>query len=248
MRLFTYLVKSLNVLNLLLVAAVLVLALYVLFPLMNKNVAYQPPAVKAEPSVVQEESNTNQSPAASDYIVVAEQNVFHPDRKIPPEGKDEKALPKPEILLYGTVLTDTMRIAYIEDKKSPQTTPGRGNRQVVLKQGDQVSGFILRDVEKDRIVLVKGEEQMVVYLSDAKKTRTQVAPTQGAGAAGRPPASPGPQPAMMPTMLPGAGAAAPAASPMQVAPSTPAAATPVQPMRQPSRPPRTSPAQAQSTP
>ncbi len=154
--------------------------------------------------------------------MVAEQNVFHPDRKIPPENKDDKPLAKPEIFLYGTLLTDNMRIAYIEDKKSPQTTPGRGNRQTVVKQGDVVSGFTLKSVEPDKIVLVRGEEQMVVYLQDAKKTRTTVMPTQQPGMqpGGRPssPMPGGPQPGPMPTTPPGVSAL----SPMQAVPQQPA--------------------------
>jgi len=251
MRLLSYLVKSLNVLNLLLIAAVIVVALYLLLPLLNPRVAYKAPAVAKQAAPAQEDSSaSNQSPPASDYMVVAEQNVFHPERKIPPEGKDEKALPKPELLLYGTLVSDGMRLAYIEDKKSPQSTPGRGNRQAVVKQGDLVSGFLLKSVETDKIVLVRGEEQIVVYLSDAKKTRTQVAPAQAAGPAGsRPSPMPGAQPSPMPTAPPGTQHVSP---PVQAAPlpqPTPASgAAASQPIRQPSRPPRTNPTQTQTSP
>jgi hypothetical protein len=250
MRFFTYFVKSLNVLNLLLIAAVASLAVYLLFPLLNSNVNYRPPAVPKQTSTSQEQApSASQVSSASDYIVVAEQNVFHPERKIPPENKDDKPLAKPEIFLYGTLLTDNMRIAYIEDRKSPQTTPGRGNRQTVVKQGDVVSGFTLKSVEPDRIVLVRGEEQMVVYLQDAKKTRSTVMPTQQPGMqpGGRPSSSPmpgGPQPGPMPTPP---GASAP--SPMQAVPQpAPGSAAGSQATRQPSRPARTNPTQSAPQP
>ncbi len=247
MRFFTYVVKSLNVLNMLLIAAVVFCAAYLLVPLMNKKATYRPPAVPQQAPAAQEQgSPANQSPPASDYIVVAEQNVFHPERKIPPEGKDDKPVPRPEIFLYGTILTDTVRLAYIEDKKSPQSTPGRGNRQVVVKQGDQVSGFLVKTVDKDKIVLVRGEEQIVVFLDDAKKTRTPVAPAQGT-AAGAPRQTPTPaqQQPGLPAMLPGAGQVPPTQMTPQTGALAPGGAV-SQSARQPSRPPRTNPAQVQA--
>ncbi len=253
MRFFTYFVKSLNVLNLLLIAAVASLAVYLLFPYLNSKVTYRPPAVSKQTSTSQQEASpANQVSSASDYTVVAEQNIFHPDRKIPPENKDDKPLAKPEIFLYGTLLADNVRIAYIEDKKSPQTTPGRGNRQTVVKQGDVVSGFTLKSVEQDKIVLVRGEEQMVVYLQDAKKTRTTVMPTQQPGMQpGGRPSSPmpsgGPQPGTMPTSPPGVSALSP---PLPTSGATATGAAGSQPVRQPTRPvpTRTNPAQSASQP
>jgi hypothetical protein len=248
MRFLTYLIKSLNTLNLLLVAAVVSLAVYLLFPIVNTKATYRPAPVTKQTSTLHEEGTSgDQTPPSSDYMMVAEQNVFHPDRKIPPENKDDKPLAKPEIFLYGTLLTDTTRIAYIEDKKSPQSTPGRGNRQTIVKQGDVVGGFTIKNVETDKIVLVRGEEQMVVFLNDAKKTRTAVTSTQPAGMqpGARPTSSPGPQPMPMPSPVPGASALSPMQGlPQQPAPVQAPATAASQPTRQqPSRPPRTNPTQ-----
>ncbi len=250
MRLFTNILKSLNVLNLILIAAVASLAVCLLYPLLNGKVTYKAPALAQQAPASQEEKQApGQSPPVSDYMVVAEQNIFHPERKIPPENKDEKAIPRPDIFLYGTLLTDNMRLAYIEDKKSPQSSPGRGNRQTVVKQGDVVSGFLLKSVETDRIVLVRGEDQIIVYLNDAKKTRSAVTPAQPTGAqpGARPAAPPGIQPGTLPTGSPGTAALVP---PMQVMPQQPPAspAAAPQPVRQPSRPTRTNPGQAATPP
>jgi hypothetical protein len=263
MRFLTYVFKSINLLNLLLVAVVASLVSYLVYPLLNMKVTYKPPAVAQQTPAKEEKPAPVQSPPASDYMVVAEQNIFHPERKIPPEAKDEKALPKPEIYLYGTLLTDNMRLAYIEDRKSPQSTPGRGKRQTVVKQGDVISGFTLKSVETDRIVLTRGEEQMIVYLNDAKKQREVVtAPTgqRGALPGSTPIPTPGPTP-VGPTRTPSAVAmpAAPPASaqgrsPASVAPgvtpqSTPASPdTTSSPMRQPSRTSRTNPATRAAVP
>ena len=197
MRLLTYVLKSANVLNLILIAAGVSAMLYLVYPVLNANVTYKAPPVAKEAPAAKEEKNAA-SPPPADYTVVAEQNLFHPERKIPPESKDEKALPKPELLLYGTLLADNLRLAYIEDKKAPQSSPGRGPRQTVVKQGDTISGFLLTSVEADRIVLVRGEEQLVVFLSDAKKPRSVVTPAQPPGTQ-RPAALPGAQATPVPT-------------------------------------------------
>jgi hypothetical protein len=257
MRVLLYILKSIHLLNLLLVAAVASCVVWLVYPLLNVKVAYKPPAVAQQAPASKEENPAPvQSPPFSDYMVVAEQNIFHPERKIPPENKDEKALPKPEIFLYGTLLTDNMRIAYIEDKKAPQSTPGRGKMQTVVKQGELISGFTLKSVETDRIVLVRGEEQIIVYLNDAKKQREIVtAPTSGRpGAPGGPAPFPapagGPAAVAMPTALP---TAVQGRSPVSVSPgvtpqSAPAApGTASLPMRQPPRPSRTNPATGATT-
>jgi hypothetical protein len=213
--------RSINLLNLLLLGIVAALATFVLFPLLTTKVTYKPSAVKPAPAVPQEATAPALSPPAPDYLIVAEQNLFHPERKIPPEAKDEKALPKPEILLYGTLITDTVRLAYVEDKKSPQSTPGRGKRQTVVKQGDLVSGFVLKEVEADKIVLTRGQEQIVVHLTDAEKQRTPApAATPGGPGGARPvPPTAGAQAGGMPV---------PSAGPM----SSPIVASPVQPVPQ----------------
>ena len=238
MRLSTHILKSINILNLVLIAAVAWLAVYLLHPLLNGRVTYKAPTTAQRTPASQKEKHAPaQSPPVSDYMVVAEQNIFHPERKIPPENKDENPMSRPEIFLYGTLLTENVRLAYIEDKKSPQSSPGRGNRQTVVKQGDVVSGFLLKSVETDRIVLVRGEDQIIVYLNDTKKTRSAATPAQPTGA----------QPGTVPTVRPGAGATVP---PMQAMPQQPPAspATAPQPVRQPSRPPRTTAGQPATPP
>ena len=179
MRLLRYALKSINLLNLLLVAATVFLGAH-LFPAVNSKVTYRPPAVKEMAQPHEESPVTGQSPPPADYVVVGEQNVFHPERRIPPETKDEKDKPKPEIILYGTLLADGLRLAYLEDRKSPQSTPGRGPRQSVVKQGDTVSGYLLKSVETDRIVLVRGQEQIIAFLNDPLKRPTGVAEASGA--------------------------------------------------------------------
>jgi hypothetical protein len=70
--------------------------------------------------------------------------------------------------------------AYVQDRKSTSSTPGRGNRQRLLKKGDMISGFVLKEVGEDRIMLARGDERMIVFLNEKKNRK--------AGAASLPPA------------------------------------------------------------
>ncbi|HTZ38786.1 MAG TPA: hypothetical protein VMB77_01415 [Syntrophales bacterium] len=142
-------------------------------------------------------------PDMQNFAVVAEKNLFHPERKIPPEIKEE-ALQKPDVILYGTLITENMRIAYLEDKKAPYSTAGRGQRQLTLKKGEKVSGYTLQEIEEDRITLVKGDDKIVVRLEspDKRKSGDATARPAAAAAAGRPGDRPPPPPSVVPTPQP----------------------------------------------
>jgi type II secretory pathway component PulC len=128
-----------------------------------------------------------------EYAVVAEKNLFHPDRIIP-VLKVEVTVPRPEFVLYGTLITDQVSIAYLSDSKAPRTTPGRGPRQTSLKIGETMSGYTLKEILHDSIVMVHGDDRIVVnVLADSKKKRTGPATI-----ASTPQASPGPPGAVAP--------------------------------------------------
>ena len=90
-----------------------------------------------------------------DYAVITEKNLFHPERKMPSERKEkeeEQQLAKPEIILYGTLITDEKKVAYIEDKKNPYSSPGRGKRQVAVNEGDMIAGYKLAKVDAESYI------------------------------------------------------------------------------------------------
>lgn len=164
-------------LNIILLTSATLIALAALSPYFYPQVRYNPPVAKLPIPEEDKESDTAAvSPSLSDYMIIAEQNLFHPDRKIPVEKKEAQQMPKPELILYGTLVTDGMSVAYVEDKKNPKTSPGRGKRQNVMKKGDSVGGFILKEIEADRIVLSRGEEAMVVHLNQGDKPRISDVP------------------------------------------------------------------------
>jgi hypothetical protein len=187
--------RNIHVLNLALVAVILYFAYYLLFPLTERPVTYSPPpAKKTAPEKTETGPPPEQTLNPMEYTVIADQNLFHPERKIPPEKKAEAALPKPEFVLFGTLITGDMEIAYLEDKKAPPImTPGRGKRQTALKKGEALSGYVLKELFNDRVVMHRGEETTVVYLNDSQSPKAREGvpdPTKPApkGAAGTPPA------------------------------------------------------------
>ncbi len=166
-----------------------------------------------------------EAPQMQNFAVVAEKNLFHPERKIPPEIKEE-ALQKPDVILYGTLITENMRIAYLEDKKAPYSTAGRGQRQLTLKKGEKVSGYTLQEIEEDRITLVKGDDRIVVRLESPDKRKSGEASAKPGmpAVAGRPGAVPPPPPSVIP---------APPATSARPSVSSPAAPTAPFPSRRP---------------
>ncbi len=169
-----YLLRNLSVLNVLVFIAILLSVRYGIFPLLTADTTYVPPA--ARPGTTAEEGGParKEAPPALDYAVIAEKNLFNPERKSPvekPAGSGSAAsapLPKPEFVLYGTLLADEGSIAYMEDKMSPISTPGRGKRASVLRKGDSISGFVVKDIGPDRVVLARGDEKMTVSLNEPK--------------------------------------------------------------------------------
>lgn len=115
-------------------------------------------------------------PSPSDYVMVGDNNVFHPERIMPPEKKEERPLPKPEIVLYGTMISEDLKVAYVEDLKNPRNTPGRGRRQIPLYKGDELGGFVLKEISIDKIVMKRGEEVLTVTIHESHKKPKNVAP------------------------------------------------------------------------
>lgn len=167
--------KNVNVLNMLLAAAVAVFSVYIIFPLFGPVAQFTIPAAWKHPGKETAKPSPYQAPSPSEYAIIAEQNPFHPDRKIPPPKIDAASLPRPEFVLYGTLVTDDTSLAYIEDIRSPYSTPGRGKRQTALKKGDAISGFTLMEIEADRIVMANGEERLIVLLNDPQRAKTREA-------------------------------------------------------------------------
>jgi hypothetical protein len=171
MNLVKVFLKNINVLNLLLLATAIFLFLKFNDSLIDKKInftIFNPKEVLME---TEEKAAVESVAKYLDYSVITEKNLFHPARKLAAEVKQEQQMARPEIILYGTLITDEKRIAYIEDKKSPYSSPGRGKRQVTVNEGDMIAGYKLVRVSAESILLVRGEDKITVTLSSESKER-----------------------------------------------------------------------------
>ncbi len=169
--------------------------------------------------------------ARGDYMVVTEKNLFHPDRK---PVKQQAEFPVPEFLVYGTI-TGAINTAFIEDKKTPYTTPGRGQRQRLVHEGDSLSGYTVNAITPEYVEFTKDGSKLIVKVFDfvKKKVRQSGESTKTAAATPQPPGHPlmpmppvsNPQTAHMPSPPQAAQLPSPPALPMPppAAPQNPGA-------------------------
>jgi len=185
--------RNINILNIVLIGAVIAFAVDGVLPTLRIGVTYSLPSAAKDEHIVEKEPVEPRFPSAMEYAAIVDENLFHPERRIPPEKKAEAPLPKPEFVLYGTMISDDLSLAYVEDLKAPRNTPGRGKRQVALKKGDSMSGFVLKEIQSDKIVMVRGEERLVVAINDPEKSKSrEIAPAPQAQHQISPPPSPTP--------------------------------------------------------
>jgi hypothetical protein len=174
------LVRNVNLLNAVLLSVAVVFSLYSLSPLLDVRIRYALPAPGKTPEIARETTDEIQTPSVTEYAVVSEKNLFNPDRKMPVEKKVEQPLPKPDFVLFGTLITGGMSLAYLEDLKAPRSTAGRGKRQIALKKGDTLSGFTLKEIETDKIVMVRGDETITIPVNPRDRNVATPAPTAAA--------------------------------------------------------------------
>jgi hypothetical protein len=181
-----FLLCNVTMLNVILLITGVVFLSYLLLPQYKLNI-FNPLPYATKHLTHDKAEATLRMPSISDFTIISDQNLFHPDRKIPTvmETKAEgKPLPMPEYLLYGTLVYNNVGTAYMEDAKEPRNTPGRGRRQIILHKGDTLSGFTLKEIYSDKIIMARGDEIITVSISDThKKIKTgqiaQKSPVKG---------------------------------------------------------------------
>lgn len=218
---FKKILRNINLLNILLIVIAVSFAGYWLSPLLAAKIKYALPVAKKSAEVKGEEKTSQpQAPSVTEYAMISEENLFHPERRIPPEKKTEEApLPKPDFVLYGTLIADDIKLAYLEDLKAPRSTAGRGKRHTALRKGDTMSGFTLKEIETDKVVMARGEEKMIVPIIDPSHPKTREGQTAVAQASQHQPV-----PANVPGSVPAATQQRPPASVQQPGPKPAASA------------------------
>lgn len=196
-----FFLQSLNLLNLLMTAIAIAVFHYFLNPLLTTPIAVKVPAPSDASSGMPARTDEATKPSTADYALIGEQNLFHPNRLIP-EGKKmptPATLPRPELALHGTMIAGELKVAYLEDKKAAPKTPGRNAPSIVVREGDHVSGYILKQITENMIVLANGEEQMSLYLDELKDRKGEITgPTKAPAPAAVAPPQAVPRPATPP--------------------------------------------------
>ncbi|MFA5323653.1 MAG: hypothetical protein WC373_13355 [Smithella sp.] len=172
MNLIKVFLKNINVLNLLLLATAIFLFLKFNDSLIDRKINFTIFNPKEALTGTEEKTAVESAANYRDYAVITEKNLFHPSRKLAAEVKQKQQMARPEIILYGTLITDEKRIAYMEDKKSPYSTAGRGKRQIAVNEGGMIAGYKLAKVNTDSIVLVRGEDKITVTLNIQKERKS----------------------------------------------------------------------------
>jgi hypothetical protein len=105
MRKIKYLLSNIYLMNIMLAVLLIFIVNYMAMPFSKMNAKYALPSVKkpAIEKASKDEKTEEKSPSPSDYTVIAEHNLFHPERIIPVPKVEAPPLPQPEFMLYGTL-------------------------------------------------------------------------------------------------------------------------------------------------
>lgn len=163
----------------------LVLALIVLLIFKNYEIWTQPiewvpeenigkrPQSKPEnrPGVLSTFGTQKNPPSLKSYTLIAEKNVFSPERKdFPtPAGTGGRQLVRPQIVLYGVTIVGNYKAASIA---SPGRPLQKGERETfTVKVGERVGEYKLAKILSDRVTLEAEGDTFEVLLYDQSKSK-----------------------------------------------------------------------------
>jgi hypothetical protein len=150
-------------------------------------------------------------PSIASYILVAEKNIFSPERKdFPfPMAVAKKPSARPQVILYGVSILEERQYASIAN---PGRALKKGEREIMtLKQGEQIGEYKLVEILPDRIRLEASGDSFEVLLydpampkrrSDTKAAAKKPAAITTTGPVSAPASADGPKPAPFPSQVP----------------------------------------------
>lgn len=95
------------------------------------------------------------------FQVIVQKDLFRPSRTEPRLEEISKAAPVIPPKLYGTIIIENEKSAILEDPNTKVTKSYRIN--------DSIAGFVVSDIQKDKVILLKeGGEKVEVYLREIK--------------------------------------------------------------------------------
>lgn len=96
----------------------------------------------------------------SSYQVIVQKDLFRPGRtEFKPVAKSALP-PTPPPKLFGILIMDNNKIAILEDS----TTKKKKNYHI----GESMGDLVVSDIEKDKVILQRGEEKVIVNLRAVK--------------------------------------------------------------------------------
>lgn len=129
MKVIRAVLEYIRIVHIILLLVIALFIFYFIWPEYDQTIAVSLPAAKTVVvSTVPEKPAEQNMPGIMEYVIIADKNLFHPERVIPVEKKQKQPEPKPEIVLYGTILSDKGNMAYIEDKKHEYAPPPAGGK------------------------------------------------------------------------------------------------------------------------
>jgi hypothetical protein len=115
---------------------------------------------------------------AESYILIAEKNIFNPERKdfpiiaSPIAEMSKKPLIRPKITLYGVTFAGDYQSASIANPGRPLQ---KGEREIMtLKVGDRIGEYQLAKILPDRIMMEAPEDTFEVLLYDPNMPKKRI--------------------------------------------------------------------------
>ena len=114
---------------------------------------------------------------AEAYGIIAEKNIFNPERKDFPSlalivAEQPKQAVRPQVILSGVVISDDYQAASVS---SPGRVLRKGERETItLKLGDKIGEYKLAKIGNDRITMETAGDSFEVLLHDPRKPRPKV--------------------------------------------------------------------------
>ncbi len=101
------------------------------------------------------------------YNVIVKKDLFRPSRSAPP-SEDASKVPssKESPVLFGTVITADQKSAILEDRST--------KTRKLYHINDSVAGFIISDIQEEKVILLRGDETIEVKLRDMKDIKPVV--------------------------------------------------------------------------
>ncbi len=106
-------------------------------------------------------------------LVMAEKNMFNPDRKdFPIRAEANKPAVRPQILLYGITMLEDYQAASIAHPGRPLR---KGERETfTIKLGEKIGEYKVTHISSDRITLEAEEDRFEVLLYDLSKPKQRI--------------------------------------------------------------------------